>query len=116
MAPYIAMKFPNSVGNISGVEFKDAWPTGRPFKHGALEIRFVFPAGTKISAEEDVEALMEEHGYIRGKDYNIPGWNYSLYYGQDHDIAKLVITFDNDETFVMAKMSWDLDTETETDG
>lgn len=103
-------------GNINSVTFKDAWPTGRLFKHGALEIEFVFPAGSKLSAEEDVEALMEHHGYIRGKDYYIPGWNYSPYYGQDFHIDKIVITFDSDETFVMAKMSWGIETETETDG
>lgn len=93
-------------GNISKVKFTDKWPNGRNFKHGAMMIEFVFPPSSRISAEADVQAMMENHGYERGKDYHIPAWNFS---GFTHVRNPFYITFNDDETFVMAKMTWDLD-------
>lgn len=98
------MTYENSAGNIRGIEFVDAWPNGRKFRHGAMRIDFIFHPKSRIPAEADVEALMESRGYGRGVDYHIPGWNYSGY----HVRKPFYITFDNDEVFVMAKMSWDI--------
>lgn len=93
-------------GNIAKVEFTDKWPNGRIFKHGAMMIKFIFPPASRISAEADIEAMMENHGYKRGKDYHIPSWNFSGYLGIRNPTY---ITFNDDETFVMAKMTWALD-------
>lgn len=97
-------------GNIDlyRTKFCDTWPNGRPFKHGALEIYFVFRPSSRISAEADVEALMEDQGWERGVDYHIPAWNYSTPKQESFWSDKLTITFNDDETFVMAKLSWGL--------
>ena len=95
-------------GNIAKVEFIDKWPNGRPFKHGAMKISFVFPPASRLSAEADIEAMMEDHGYVRGEDYHIPAWNFS---GNHVVRSPIHITFNTDEVFVMAKMTWDVEVE-----
>ena len=92
-------------GNIKRVEFTDRWPNGREFRHGALEIAFIFRPSSRISAEADIEALMEDHGYYRGKDYHIPNWNFG---GEKWVRDPVYVTFNSDEDFVMAKMMWDV--------
>lgn len=105
-------------GNIdmNKTKFLDKWPNGRPFKHGAMEIHFIFAPASRMSAEADVECLMEDMlEYERGEDYHIPAWNYS-YPGQtDYWKGHITITFDNDETFVMTKLMWDNSLDTSTD-
>jgi len=100
--------------DIDRTRFRDTWPNGRPYKHGALEVFFIFKPGSGISAEADVGDMMKEKGFIRGVDYHIPGWNYdtftSLAFSPGRTLNKesLIITFNDDETFVMAKLGWNL--------
>ena len=99
-------------GNIYGVRFADTWPNGRPFKHGAMIIEFIFHPRTREVAEADVESLMSLQGYERGRDYHIPGWNYGKFgSGRNHVNTPYYITFNDDETFVMAKMTWNIENE-----
>jgi len=86
----------------------DTWPNGRPFKHGAMEIHFIFRPASRISAEADVEAAMEDLlGYTRGKEYHIPGWNYPSACDRGEFWKQhLTLTFNDDETFVMTKLMW----------
>jgi len=95
--------------NIDKTEFIDKWPNGRPFKHGAMKISFIFSPASCMSAELDVEAIMGSNGYERGKDYNIPSWNFSRNYGKlTPYIGKdIIITFNDIDTFIMAKLGWD---------
>ena len=98
-------------GNIDAnrTEFMDTWPNGRPFKHGAMKVHFIFRPASRISAEADIESFMEDHGYERGVHYHIPAWNYPNQYPREEFWDdKLTITFNNDETFVMAKLGWDM--------
>lgn len=102
-------------GNIKGVRFADTWPNGRRFKHGAMEIKFQFHPQTFDSAVAEVDLYMEERGYVRGKDYHVPSWNtsgYSNNIGSRYVKSPFYVTFNDDETFVMAKMSWGVEDET----
>lgn len=96
-------------GNISKVEFADTWPNGRKFKHGAMKIHFQFQPQSRLAAIDEVEMFMSSKGYVRSEDYHIPGWNFNGYNYVRNDFF---ITFDSDEKFVMAKLSWQ-DTEDE---
>jgi hypothetical protein len=97
--------YEDSAGNIRGIEFVSKWPNGRDFRHGAMRIDFFFHPMSRISAEADVEALMESRGLDRGVDYHIPDWNF---WGNSGVRKPFHITFNSDEDFVMAKMMWDL--------
>jgi hypothetical protein len=102
-------------GNISGVKFVDKWPNGRNFKHGAMMIQFRFPPASFDTAVGEVDMYMSEHGYVRGKDYHVPSWNtygYGVSIGARYIRTPFYLTFNDDETFVMAKMSWGASDET----
>lgn len=105
----------HSVGNIQSIKFLDTWPNGRKFKHGALEVKFLFQPKHREAAEGDIEAFMEYKGYERGKDYTIPGYNYSIIYREAREMTwvrePFIVTFTSDEIFVMAKMTWNVDEE-----
>ncbi len=98
--------------NTKKTAFRDTWPNGRPYKHGAMEFFFHFKPHTRLMAEEQIVEFMKDKGYERGVDYHIPGWNYPSY---DNGIEfwkdSIIITFNDDETFVMAKLSWGLETD-----
>lgn len=98
-------------GNIKSAEFADTWPNGRKFKHGAMKFKFNFPPMTFENAADEIDAFMEDRGYTRGSDYHIPGWNMLGNYAAMGNPVKheVYITFNNDETFVMAKLSWDFE-------
>jgi hypothetical protein len=101
-------------GNIKAVRFADKWPNGRPFKHGAMEVQFGFQPASFASAVDEIEAYMTERGYVQGKDYHVPAWNtygYGSTIGNRHVKSPFYITFNDDETFVMAKMGWGADDE-----
>jgi len=107
-ARHTAVAYEDSAGNIRGVEFVSKWPNGREFRHGAMRIDFIFHPESRISAEADVEALMESRGLERGADYHIPAWNFRGG-GPGGGVRKpFHITFNSDEDFVMAKMMWDV--------
>lgn len=96
-------------GNIETAVMTDKWPNGRPFKHGAMKINFGFHPGSFVAACDEVESFMAEKGYQRGRDYHIPAWNrLGKYSKSEHIRDEFYITFDSDETFVMAKLAWDL--------
>ena len=94
--------------NIRSVKFLDTWPSGRPFKHGAMEITFKFPPFNGVSAKKEVEFFLEGHGLELSKDYHIPGWNFvsNGYYLDSSHNGSIIITFDRDEVFVMTKLGW----------
>lgn len=99
---------PNS-GNIdqSKIRFLDKWANGRKFKHGAMELAFIFSPASRLAAEAEIEMFMETYDLVRGKDYHIPGWNYPNYSIPDFWGRNITITFNDGETFVMTKMRWD---------
>jgi hypothetical protein len=95
-------------GNIKSAEFKDTWPSGRKFKHGAMLFKFKFRPATFTGAADEIEVFMKERGYDRGVHYHIPAWNLRSKYSIGDAVKEEVyITFNDDETFVMAKLSWD---------
>jgi hypothetical protein len=96
-------------GNVdsSKIRFRDKWPNGRPFRHGAMEIEFIFRPLSRLAAEAEIEMFMETYDLVRGKDYHIPGWNYPNNSMPDFWQRSITITFNDDETFVMTKMRWD---------
>jgi len=97
-------------GNIKSAEFADTWPNGRKFKHGAMKFKFNFPPMTFEGAADEIDVYMEERGYTRGVDYHIPAWNMPGNYVMGNSVkSEVYITFDNDETFVMAKLAWDFE-------
>lgn len=95
-------------GNISRSRPVSCWPNGRPFRHGAIEIEFVFPPVSKLSAKYDIENFMEDHDFQLGVDYFIPDWNFS---GTSMVRSPVYVTFESHEKFFLAKMSWGIDAE-----
>lgn len=99
-------------GNIASAEFvENIGP--RRLKHGGMRITFLFEHNLFDNAANDVEAFLESKGLVRGEHYNIPGWNklktsYDRAQILDKKIGGFYITFADDETFVMTKLSWDL--------
>jgi hypothetical protein len=94
-------------------EFVSTWPNGRPFKHGAMKLKFQFHAKSRLAAEGDIELFMAENGYKRSEDYHIPDWNFSYAPRSTPEYVptEIIITFATDEQFVMAKMAWGLQDE-----
>ncbi|SRR6056297_27452 len=99
-------------GNISEAEFVTHLGP-RELKHGGIKFKFGFGPVKWDNACEEVEAYLENKDLVRGRDYNIPVWNKSNSYGYGQTLSEKLggfyITFVDDETFVMSKMTWDID-------
>lgn len=97
--------------SIKKVEFRDTWPNGRPYKHGAMAIFFKTNPRSVLAAEDEIEQYLASYDLIRSRDYHIPPWNFnrvSRYSINSNNITSpIIITFNDDETFVMTKLSWD---------
>jgi hypothetical protein len=92
---------------VKSVEFLSEWPSGRPFKHGAMTIIFKFPVWHKEDAISVVKNYLSSFDLTQSVDYHIPAWNWgnrNMFDG----VRDLIVTFDSDEVFVMTKMGWDM--------
>lgn len=103
-------------GNIRSADFvENIGP--RRLKHGGMKFTFTFDPHYFDNAAEEIESFMSANGLERGEHYNIPGWNKA---SQRSDYVQLLdtrlggfyITFVDDETFVMTKLSWDISHDT----
>lgn len=85
----------------------------RELKHGAIRFTFFFPVHDSfMNACDEVEFYLGQLGLKRGRDYHIPAWNKANIQRDDGRLSPnldgFYVTFDSDEKFIMAKMSWDL--------
>jgi hypothetical protein len=96
---------------ISRVEFVSNIGN-RPLRHGGMVVYFRYPPNHWLDASESVDRLLNPRGLVQGVDYHIPPWNtYGAAYRIEYRPVKtpLYVIFDNDMTFVMTKMGWDVD-------
>lgn len=94
-------------GNIARIEWFHKLHGSRIGRHGGIHIYFIFQPGSRIAAEYDIDALMENHGLVRNKDYTVPSWNFNFH--GSFVKSPVAVVFKNPETYVMAKMSWDIE-------
>lgn len=92
--------------NISKVDFISELPNGRQLTHGGMTFEFRYVMSGQVTIEAEIAMFMQQWGYQQGEHYNIPQWNYP--YVDWNRKRPFIITFSDDEQFVMAKLEIDL--------
>jgi len=92
-------------GNIKRYKFVDAFENGRKLKFGGMEFEFIFHPSSVTSAVKDVTLCLEDLGLEHTKDYTIPPWNFKGSLKNPEPGRSIIITFRNEETYIMSKLS-----------